>query len=151
MRRGLGYGIISLMLESLPKPYLFNLGEFNPLQVLELERIRLTRYDRMDGQKVYNDLIQNRHLWNAARLVSYVHDHQRESLRALELGDTYDDTLLVSTVRPLKAHLERVAGNWKADAIMWEKGEQTPDGVIDDPNFQVLSVTWWNSGFGGKE
>ena len=127
-----------------------NRDQFHPVQEAELTRIRMTSYDRMNGEQVYQDLVANHALWHGAKLVSYVHDHQKESLRALEYGDTFDDTLLISTSRPFKESLEALANGWNADGMAWDRGLEYEDGYVEEPDFQVLSVTWWQDGAGAN-
>lgn len=126
------------------------LGKFNTLQDLELRKIKATKYDRMDGRRVYSDLNRNRHLWNAARLVSYVHDNQVQGLRALELHAGVEDTLLISTSRPHKEALDALASCWRADAILWLPEEQTIDANPLPGQFEVVSVRWWADGLGAR-
>jgi hypothetical protein len=109
-------------------------------QRLNLDLIRLAGFNDFDGERVVEDLLAHRDLWDAVLL-------EQRGLRALfELphdhwwGDTLH--ILPSADRPGAAQdLEALAHTWRADEVGWTHPDYFQ--VDRSVNRRVLTL-WWD-------
>jgi hypothetical protein len=109
-------------------------SELNPAQEMQLELIRLTSFNELDGGSVAADLRAHPDLWKAAAL------HQPDvgvTLTYLDLGWSAADTIYVLPSGHDDEALKALAESWKPSRVTWEKGVAGPD------EGRVLCV-WWD-------
>jgi len=115
------------------------------IQELQLELIRRTRFNNLDGTRVAQDLLAHRDLWEAALL------DRPEPLSLIKLRDLAGnhwnaDTLLILAVDgPSAARLAEFAEAWAADAAQVHSAEETQRelGGAYSEQHRLVSM-WWD-------
>ena len=115
-------------------------SELSEAQRLQLALIRLASFNLFDGNRVVDDLLAHRELWEAALM-------KRDDLiplRDLPSGWNVDTLYILARAGHTDA-LERLAADWSADATQWISGEEAEKELggtwVPDPQIFVL---WWD-------
>jgi hypothetical protein len=127
------------------------------VQELQLELIRRTSFNAMDGERVYASLLRHRQLWTAAildRTGLPEYDKPRRllllgliKLRDLPHNDWNADTLFVLTPGPEAAReLARIIEeeDWGGEVHVYEDAQEIGQALgTTEPGYGLLSV-WWD-------
>src|SRR6266542_3830966 len=89
----------------------------NKPQQLQLERVRITSYNALNGERVARDLETNEALWDGF-VFGRFHYGELIELRDLPAGHLNADTLYLSTTRERLPELLRLAETW-AGEVSW--------------------------------
>jgi hypothetical protein len=117
------------------------------IQALHLRLLRLSSFNRLDGNEVADDLEASPELWAAALIA---HPDIGAVLDAVFRGESRADTLLLLPREGMEADLEALAGRWGADEVVWERigqhdgwrmRDQAP-GPAEGGGVDVLRL-WW--------
>ena len=115
-------------------------------QDLQLEIIRRTSFNELDGEKVHAELLAHRDLWKSA-LIDRLNSLTK--LRDLHLDIWNADTLFILPVEGKEDELFKLAKKWHADEINWIGREEACDLLQywnDDStsNSKVILRVWWD-------
>src|SRR5688572_27416310 len=127
------------------------------VQEIQLELLRRTSFNALDGEKVYASLLRDRHLWLAALLDRQGLANYREPGHLLMCGliklrDLQDnlwntDTLFILTPGLQQAReLERIAEEegWAAEVRVFENQDEIGRALgTSEDRFGLLSF-WWD-------
>ena len=115
-------------------------AELSEAQRLQLALIRLASFNLFDGNRVVDDLLAHRELWEASLMTR----DDRIPLRDLPSGWNVDTLYILARSGHTEA-LERLAAEWNADVTRWITGEEADRELggtwISDPHVFVL---WWD-------
>lgn len=129
-------------------------SSLNEIQRLQLELLRHTRYNLLDGERVVNDLLEWRDLWHSAiagRLPTFPEKKGALHIELVLLRTTrweqwpVDMLYIWTNDEHIETLRQRIKERWEADEI----GEYTPDeeemhwANIRNPHDRVLWV-WWD-------
>jgi hypothetical protein len=115
------------------------------VQQMQLELIRRRRFNRFDGGRILNDLLDQRRLWEAVMLDA------PEPLSMIKLRDMSanlwnTDTLFILAVDEESA--QRLAGNaeaWLADTVdVLDARETQAELGMSDSGARRLVTMWWD-------
>jgi hypothetical protein len=115
-------------------------------QDLQLEIIRRTSFNELDGEKVHAELLAHRDLWKSA-LIDRLNSLTK--LRDLHLDIWNADTLFILPVEGKEDELFKLAKKWNADEVNWIGREEACDLLQhwnDDStsNSKVILRLWWD-------
>jgi hypothetical protein len=123
----------------------------NQPQRLQLERVRLTEFNALHGERVARDLETNEPLWDAF-VFGRFHHFQLIELRDLPAGYLNADTLYLLTTRERLPALLRLAESWAGEVSTHsnegpgfrsrEQFERDWGASLDDE--QVVVQVWWD-------
>lgn len=106
-------------------------------QGLWLDLIRMSSYDEFDGEKVVEELLANKGLWES---VIMLQGPPGITLRDLPEGFHNVATLFILVPEGKESKMEKLARTWKADEINWV---ENPSSFLGGGEGSVLSV-WWD-------
>ena len=117
----------------------------NNTQKIYLEIIRQTQFNELDGEQVYNSLIENKDLWIACVLGRFVYS-PLILLRDIPEDIHNIDTLYVTTTKENLAKLILLANTWCADEIDEVPREEAKElmGHMGLSFSQTLLRVWWD-------
>lgn len=125
----------------------------NPIQKLNLELIRLSTFNEMNGEKVVKDLLAHQDLWRGVVMdradynLGGQFNTTGEMICLIKLRDIEDgywnvDTLYILPKEGKEKELERLAKGWNADEVDYE-GEEWSRKHLGGGKGNVLRV-WWD-------
>jgi hypothetical protein len=107
----------------------------NSPQEVQLELLRITKSNELDGERVAADLRQHSELWKAVAL------HQPEDIGVtlvyLTSGDVAADAIYILSSGRDDEALLRLADGWSSSGITWE------DEIVAPSEGRVLRA-WWD-------
>lgn len=128
----------------------------NPQQ-LQLELMKVASFNKFNGEKVVQDLLENRDLWKGALMDRAGFNRTGEKYEAVidlvklrDLPDYWNvDTLFITPRVGKEEELEKLANTWGADEVSYIGGEKaagklgtwSPE-TRSNPK-QILRV-WWD-------
>ncbi len=125
----------------------------NSAQALQLARLKMRSFNRLDGERVASDLSQNEALWISFVFGGFEFQPLLE-LRDLRHGYINADTLFILTQRRSLKALMHLIESWKADEVGWQtelehggdfvcKNPWDMLGAELDPDHALIRV-WWD-------
>jgi len=116
------------------------------IQEMELERIKRTCFNEMDGATIAASLEANRGLWRGV-IIDRIVPSEDASMSLIKLRDIEQDywnvdTLFILVQPQQKEKMEALARTWKADAVFWI-APQTAARMLGGDADLVLQV-WWD-------
>jgi hypothetical protein len=116
--------------------------KINKIQELNLELIAAATFNNFDGDKVAEDLLNNKDLWKSCIMTR--ENNSLITLRDLEDNEWNTDTLFILAEPGEENNLKFLADNWQADEISWLNQEQTNFRLGQyGPICKVLKI-WWD-------
>jgi hypothetical protein len=112
------------------------------IQAIQLDLLRRSSFNQLNGRQVARDLLANRSLWCAA-LIDRLGSSALIKLRDLDENDWNVDTLYVLSSGANDRSLARIARRWHADAINWVSGAAASSLLGDSRPARILEV-WWD-------
>lgn len=103
----------------------------NRVQQIQLELLRISGFNALDGERVVADLENNRDLWDG---VLMTRSDPLLLVRDLGEGVWNADTLYLRSSGVNDRGLEALAQGWEADELGWVRHQE---------GFRVL-VLWWD-------
>jgi hypothetical protein len=126
------------------------------VQDIQLELLRRSCWNALDGQRVYDSLMGHRALWLAALLdrpgiANYANPSLLLMAGLIKLRDLPDDvwnadTLYILTETPAQAReLARIieAEDWGGEVVVYKNQEEIDRALGTSEEFGLLSV-WWD-------
>jgi hypothetical protein len=127
------------------------------VQEIQLELIRRTQFNAMDGQRVYDSLVRQRDLWSATILDRQGFERYDKprglltsgliKLRDLPGNCWNADTLFILTDRPDNAHrLARIIEDedWGGEVQVYTDTEQVCSALGTGRENYALVTVWWD-------
>ena len=111
------------------------------VQAIQLDLLRRSSFNNLDGVQVANDLLAHRRLWCAA-LIDRLGSDALIKLRDLDDNYWNVDTLYVLSSRADDPALARLAGRWHPDARSWVGGSAAKQLLGDSRPARILEVSW---------
>jgi hypothetical protein len=112
------------------------------IQSIQLDLLRRSSFNNMDGTRVTNDLLQHRQLWCAA-ILDRVGNHPLIKLRDIDQGYWNADTVYILSSGANNPALSKLARRWDADAIQWVTGADASQLLGTSERYQILEI-WWD-------
>ncbi len=112
------------------------------IQAIQLDLLRRSSFNQLNGLQVARDLLANRRLWCAA-LIDRSGSDALIKLRDLDENYWNVDTLYVLSSGANDRLLGRIARRWHADAIYWVSGAAASSLLGDTRQARILEV-WWD-------
>jgi hypothetical protein len=112
------------------------------MQATQLDVLRRSTFNNMDGKQVTHDLLNHRLLWCAA-VLDRLGDDALIKLRDLDQNLWNADTVYVLSSGADDRALAQVARRWHADAIQWVGGATASQLLGDSGRWRILEV-WWD-------
>jgi len=112
------------------------------IQGIQLDLLRRSSFNNLNGRQVAGDLLSHRRLWCAA-LIDRLGTDALIKLRDLDENAWNADTLYVLSSRQDDRALARLARRWHADAITWVGGAAASRLLGDSSPARILEV-WWD-------
>jgi hypothetical protein len=112
------------------------------IQAIQLDLLRRSSFNNLDGPQVVRDLLSHRQLWCAA-LIDRLGSDALIKLRDLDDNYWNVDTLYVLSSGANDPALARLAGRWHSDARSWVGGSAASQLLGDSRPRRILEV-WWD-------
>jgi hypothetical protein len=112
------------------------------IQAIQLDLLRRSSFNNLNGPQVVRDLLSHRDLWCAA-LIDRLGGDALIKLRDLDENYWNVDTLYVLSSRADDPALARLAGRWHADARTWVGGAAASQLLGTSGSARVLEI-WWD-------
>jgi hypothetical protein len=112
------------------------------IQAIQLDLLRRSSFNQLNGRQVARDLLANRSLWCAA-LIDRLGSDALIKLRDVDENYWNVDTLYVLSSGANDRLLGRIARHWHADAINWVSGASASRLLGDSRPVRILEV-WWD-------
>ena len=112
------------------------------IQAIQLELLRRSSFNELDGAQVARDLLSHRQLWCSALIDRLGND---ALIKLRDLDDDYwnVDTLYILSSGANDPALARLAGRWHPDARSWVGGLAAKELLGDSRPARILEV-WWD-------
>ena len=112
------------------------------IQSIQLDLLRRSSYNNMDGAQVANDLLQHRQLWCAA-ILDRLGLGALVKLRDIDQGYWNADTVYILSSGANNGALSKLARRWQADAVRWVTGAEASQLLGTSERHQILEI-WWD-------
>jgi hypothetical protein len=112
------------------------------IQGIQLDLLRRSSFNNLNGRQVAGDLLSHRRLWCAA-LIDRLGSDALIKLRDLDENDWNADTLYILSSRQDDRALARLAHHWHADAMTWVGGAAASKLLGDSSPARILEI-WWD-------
>jgi hypothetical protein len=112
------------------------------IQAIQLDLLRRSSFNNLDGTKVARALLNNRRLWCGA-LIDRLGSDALIKLRDLDENVWNVDTLYVLSSGANDRMLTRLARRWHPDAMSWVSGAAASRLLGDNRPARILEV-WWD-------
>lgn len=112
------------------------------VQAIQLDLVRRSSFNNLNGSQVVRDLLGHRQLWCAA-LIDRLGSDALIKLRDLDGNYWNVDTLYILSSGANDPALARLAGRWHPDARSWVGGSAAKQLLGDSRPARILEV-WWD-------
>ena len=113
------------------------------IQELQFQLLKQVKHNRMDGQRIVEDLLAHRHLWESV-LPGRFYYQDLVHLRDLSTDVWNVDSLAIYSTRRNNRKLEEIVDGWLPDSIDWISEEDASDLLGMEAEFEQLLFIWWD-------
>lgn len=111
-------------------------------QELQLDLIRLASFNNFDGDRVANDLIDNRDLWVSCFMTRFG-GGDLIALRDLDVAWNVD-TLYMMVVKSKEDKIKKLIDGWWVDSIRWLTRDEAQRRLGCSPVTESVVELWWD-------